>query len=51
MKTLNATINMRKFTGIRKSVNYLEIINEVTMFNVNVLQHSKIGNNIPILLV
>ena len=48
MKTLNATTIMRKFTGIRKSVNYLGIINAVTIYKVNVLQHCNNGKNFPI---
>jgi len=51
MKTLDATTNMRKFTGLRKSVSYLGIINAVTIYNVNVLQHCNIGKNFSIALV
>jgi hypothetical protein len=42
---------MRKFSGISKSVNYLGIINAVTIYNINVLQHCNIGNNFSIVLV
>ena len=50
MRTLNATLNMRKFTGIRKSVNYLGIIYAVTIYNVT-SYNTNIGNNFFLVLV